>query len=88
MNFKLDTSKRKFKPISVDKFVDLYQKNNPDADTNELRKNLSHFKTLKLQGQKCGCGNPIWIIGSAISGQGCFNCITGETDNSNDYEIK
>jgi hypothetical protein len=87
MNFNPDTSTGKFRPISVDKFVDLYYENNPDTDTNDLRKNLNHFKTLKLQGHKCDCGNPIWIIGSAISGQGCFTCITGETDNSNDYEI-
>ena len=88
MNFKPDTSKRNFKPISVDKFFDLYQKNNPDTDTNEIRNNLSNFKTLKLQGQKCDCGDPIWIIGSAISGQGCFTCTTGQTDNSIDYEVK
>jgi hypothetical protein len=88
MNFKADYLTKNFKPISIDKFTDLYQKNNPDTDKDDLRKSLNHFKTLKLQGQKCGCGNPIWIIGSAISGMGCFTCITGETDNSNDYEIK
>ncbi len=27
---------------------------------------------------KCNCGNPIWVIGSAITGNACFSCITGE----------
>lgn len=88
MNFKPDSLTKNFVPISVDKFVAQYQKENTDTDAAELKKNLNHFKTLKLKGQKCNCGNPIWIIGSAISGKGCFTCITGDTDNSNDYEIK
>jgi len=88
MNFKIDATMSDFKTISVDKFVKLYEKNNPDINTNELKKNLTDFKKLKLNGQKCECGNQIWIVGSAIAGKGCFTCITGETDNRNDYEIK
>ncbi len=88
MNFKQDISTTKFNFVSIDKFVNQYHKNNSDTDTDDLRENLSHFKTLKLQGQKCDCGNPIWIIGSAITGLGCFTCISGDTDSSNDYEIK
>jgi len=88
MTFKPDSFPRNFIPISINKFVDLYQKSNPDAGTVDLRENLKYYKTLKSQGQKCACGNPIWIIGSAIAEMGCFTCITGEIDNSNDYEIK
>ena len=30
----------------------------------------------------------MWAAGTAIVGwNGCFNCITGESDNSEDYEI-
>jgi hypothetical protein len=30
---------------------------------------------------------PIWAIGSAVVGNACFTCITGEADPSSDYEI-
>ena len=55
---------------------------------NRLKKDLLYFKQLKLKGEKCICGNPIWIIGSAISGKACFTCITGERDFSDAYEIE
>ncbi len=51
----------------------------------ELKRNLEEFKKRKIQGELCNCGNPIWIIGSAITGKGCFTCITGESDCSDDY---
>lgn len=88
MNFKPDAVSEGFIPISVEKFVDLFKENNPDMNAEDIKINLKHFKKLKIKGQKCDCGNPIWIVGSAIAGQGCFTCLTGETDNSKDYEIK
>jgi len=39
------------------------------------------------QGARCYCGAPIWAIGSAVVGNACFPCITGEADPSSDYEI-
>jgi hypothetical protein len=30
---------------------------------------------------------PIWALGSAIAGRGCFTCITGESSPTGDYEI-
>lgn len=34
-------------------------------------------------------GNPIWAAGSAITGTPmCFTYMTGETDDSEDYEIE
>jgi hypothetical protein len=88
MNFKPESSIGKFKVITVNKFVNLYKKRNPNTNSDELKKDLIYFKKLKLNGEKCGCGNTIWIVGSAIAGKGCFTCITGETDSKNDYEIK
>ena len=43
----------------------------------------------KKSGVKCSnCGRPIWAIGSALEGwDGCFTCITGESNSSEDYEI-
>lgn len=36
---------------------------------------------------KCSCGNDIWVIGSAVVGNSCFTCITGESEPTDDYEI-
>ena len=38
-------------------------------------------------GERCQCGQPIWIIGSAEVGLSCFSCITGESHPDEDYEI-
>ena len=37
--------------------------------------------------EHCECGEPIWVIGSAVAGHACFTCITGEATPSGDYEI-
>jgi len=87
MNFKDSSSPKDFNPITINVYIALHKKNNPNTNIDRLRKDLNHFKALKLQGQKCDCGNPIWIIGSAISGWDCFTCIAGETDSSDDFEI-
>jgi hypothetical protein len=35
------------------------------------------------------CGEPIWATGTAIVGwNGCFTCISGENDDSEDFEIE
>lgn len=88
MTFKPKYAGYLFTKISLDNFIKEYEKANPKDDLNKLRKDLLHFKQLKAEGVKCNCGNSLWIIGSAISGTGCFTCITGETDFSNDYEIE
>jgi len=33
------------------------------------------------------CDNDIWVIGSAVVGNSCFACITGESMPDSDYEI-
>ena len=44
---------------------------------------------LKKLGVTCeDCENAIWVLGSVIVGRNtCFTCITGEADDSEDYEI-
>ena len=73
--------------IKLDKFVDKYIKSNQGASrkeiTNELKTALGAYKS----GIKCDCGNPIWVIGSAVVGNGCFTCITGDAMPDDDYEI-
>jgi hypothetical protein len=77
-----------FKKISIDEFVAKTIKKNPDLKDVELKRALKDFKERKSKGEMCDCGNPIWIIGSAITGKGCFTCITGDIDCSDDYEIE
>jgi hypothetical protein len=77
-----------FQEISVEKFLERTKESNPDIDTNELRMSIEEFKKRKAIGELCNCGNPIWIAGSALAGKGCFTCITGESECSEDYEIK
>ena len=78
-----------FLPISMNDFLKSYKKNNPKEDIENLREVLSATIEAKKNGATCNqCGQPIWAIGSAIVGwNGCFTCIAGEADNSEDYEI-
>ena len=88
MNSKPKFANHNFNKISVDSFIEKYKKDNPKEDLKQLKNSILYFKQLKKEGVKCNCGNSIWVIGSAISGKGCFTCITGESDYSNDYEIE
>lgn len=76
-------------PISIYKFARSYVKNNPSESLEDVILSLKEAVHHKKAGGQCIiCGNPIWAIGSAIVGSDmCFNCITGEADHSEDYEI-
>ena len=78
-----------FVSINVDEFIESYKKNNPQENTKDLRTALMDAVKNKKSGCKCSiCENPIWAIGTSIVGwNGCFTCISGEADNSEDYEI-
>lgn len=78
-----------FCPISINKFVNATVKNNPGQNKNELKESIKEAVEAKKNGAKCSCcGHSIWAVGTAIVGwDGCFTCITGEADNSEDYEI-
>jgi hypothetical protein len=80
-------NKMEFNNISIEEFVEQTIKKNPEMNSDDLFKDLEEFKKRKFKGELCHCGNPIWIIGSALSGKACFTCITGESDYSDDYEI-
>lgn len=77
-----------FNYLSIDEYVKTTIDQDSNLNTQELVKSLEQFKARKLKGELCDCGNEIWIVGSAISGKGCFSCITGETDSSGDYEVE
>lgn len=76
-------------PISIDDFALSYVKNNKEADLQTIKKNLQKAVKTKKSGAVCNTSTSnIWAIGSAVVGwNGCFSCITGETDSSEDYEI-
>jgi len=76
-----------FKPITMDKYVAIHLRSNPKENEKELRKNLQIALTAYQNGEKCSCGNDIWVIGSASVGHKCFTCITGESNPTVEYEI-
>jgi hypothetical protein len=76
-----------FVPIGMDEFVKLHRKSNPGERPDEFISLLRRSVADALQGARCHCGAPIWAIGSAVVGNACFTCITGEADPSSDYEI-
>jgi len=76
-----------FKAISLNQYIKLHLKSNPDTNKAELKKGLlAHIQDFK-NGVKCNCGNDIWVIGSTFAGNSCFTCITGESYPTEDYEL-
>lgn len=76
-------------PISIDKFTESYIKNNPKEKRQDIINSLKAAVAAKQDGVCCSqCGQPIWAVGTAIAGWNiCFTCLTGEADDSEDYEI-
>jgi hypothetical protein len=79
--------KKGFVPIKLNEFVEKHIKSNPDTNRKEIETGLKAALNDYKLGVKCDCGNPIWVIGSAITGNACFTCITGEAVPDSDYEI-
>ena len=77
----------RFIPISIDKYVKKHLKNNPSENEKDLRNRLNSALKAYKNGERCTCGNDIWVIGSASVGNSCFTCITGESYPMDDYEI-
>ncbi len=79
-----------FTYISVDEFANEVVKNNKDTNRKDLIASLREMLAAKKNGATCMiCGAPIWAAGSAVTGTAmCFTCITGENDESEDYEIE
>ena len=75
--------------ITIDEFIKKYLKSNKSENEKVIRDDLLQAVKAKNSGVKCSnCGRTIWAIGSALEGwDGCFTCITGEANSSEDYEI-
>ena len=78
-----------FSPITLDDFIKSYEESNQGERNTNIRESLTATVAAKNEGAVCHiCGRPLWAIGSAVVGwDGCFTCITGEADNSEDLEI-
>jgi hypothetical protein len=76
-----------FTIISKDAYVDRFLKANPSERRQDVVSRLDHAIAAYQAGKRCSCGEPIWIVGSAEAGYGCFTCITGEASPDSDYEI-
>ena len=70
--------------ITIEKFAKKFVEGNPGEKMDDVKSRLKAALKRKLNGGKCQvCGSTIWAIGSALGGfEGCFTCITGESDNS------
>ncbi len=76
-----------FVPIQLRDYVRRYLKDNRGEAAEEVTARLQSALEPYKAGARCDCGAPIWVIGSAETGNGCFTCITGESDPYQDYEI-
>ncbi len=76
-----------FVPVGIEAYVRMHLKANPGDEADEIRKRLNAALAAHRSGVRCRCGKTLWIIGSAVSGNACFTCITGEAVPSGDYEI-
>ena len=77
-------------PIKIQEFAKKYIETNKDEKLDDVIKRLKESLKRKNSGAKCSCckSSLIWALGSALGGfEGCFTCITGETDDSSDYEV-
>ena len=77
-----------FVSISLESYVAKHLKSNPGDSPKAIRAALRSALRAHRSGTRCECGERIWVIGSAIVGNACFTCITGEADPSDDYELE
>jgi hypothetical protein len=76
-----------FVPISIAKYIPLHMKSNPKEPRAALEAALRESLEAAKLAECCDCGEPIWVLGSAVVERGCFTCITGQATPTDDYEI-
>lgn len=67
-----------FKPISIEDYLKKYLAINLNADKDEIETKLNTALTKFHLGEKCPCGNDIWVIASAFIDNCCYSCLTGK----------
>jgi hypothetical protein len=76
-----------FSPIKMEDYILSHIESNPGTSRKEIESGLRSALADHKAGIKCDCGNSIWVIGSAVMGNACFTCITGEASPDDDFEI-
>lgn len=76
-----------FVPIGLEEYIALHVRRNPGERPGELRSRVLAALAAKRAGRTCACGNPLWVLGSAMAGLSCFTCITLEATPESDFEI-
>jgi hypothetical protein len=77
-----------FVPISLEEYIELQLKSNPNTCREEITVALKDALENYERGVKSpSCGNPIGVIGSALAANMCVNCITGEANPEDDYKF-
>lgn len=76
--------------VSIDEYERIVTAANKRLDGQQVRQWLKLALEAKKDGVICiRCGSPIWAAGSAITGRYmCFSCLTGERNDTDDYEIE
>lgn len=80
-------TKSGFDPIALKDYVPLHRMANPDTTEAEIVEEIQSALAAAQRGERCECGNPIWVVGAAWAGLGCYTCITGEPHPKSEYEI-
>lgn len=76
-----------FSPVGLKEYIRRHLESNPGTSRKEIESGLRAALADHRGGVKCECGEPIGVIGSAVMGNGCFTCITGEAEPDDDFEI-
>ena len=76
-----------FVPIGLEEYVRLRLESDPVLDRADLVARLRYALEANRAGVRCGCGERIWVVGSAEAGLACFSCVTGEAFPADDYEL-
>lgn len=76
--------------VSMEEYADIVVNANNRLNKKQVMEWLKEARERKQNGELCiRCGKPIWAAGSAITGRYmCFSCITGERNDTDDYEIE
>jgi hypothetical protein len=81
------TLRGNFVPISIEEYIPLHMKSNPAEPRAALEAALRESLEAAEHGECFDCGEPIWVLGSAIVGRACFTCVTGQSNPTDDFEI-
>ncbi len=76
-----------FIKISLENYVKIRLQFAPESNEQEVREKLENALATYKAGEKCECGNEIWVIGSAFMDTGCYYCLTGNFSCNKEYEL-